>query len=86
MDLIARAIVVAAIILGAAHLVRGLYPADRYTMTSVPNGAFRLDRLTGSVIFCDALLCRALPLATPVPGRMPAAPGAPPTAPRATGT
>jgi len=85
MDSLARAIVIAAIILGGAFIVRGLYPADRYSMIPAQGGAFRVDRLTGAVLFCDAVLCRALPVATfaPAPPRQ-AAPAAPPGA--ATGT
>jgi len=64
MELLSRAIVIAAIVLGGALVIRGLYPADRFTMIAVQGGAYRLDRLTGAVIFCDAVVCRPLPLAT----------------------
>ncbi len=87
MEGLPRAIVAAAIILGGAHLVHGLYPADRFTVTAAANGgSYRLDRLTGAVFFCDTLFCRALPLAVPV--QVPAPPGKPKVAPPggATGT
>ncbi len=84
MDTLARAIVIAAMILGGAFVVRGLYPTDRFTMIAAQGGgAFRVDRLTGSVSFCDALMCRVLPLATYAPGT-PKQPPAPPAG--ATGT
>lgn len=83
MDQLPRALVIAALILGGALIVRGLYPADRYSMVAVPGGAYRLDRLTGGVLFCDAALCRSLPLVAIV--ARPAAPPSPPPAP-ATGT
>ncbi|MEI8298024.1 MAG: hypothetical protein WCH32_08370 [Pseudomonadota bacterium] len=86
MDSLPRALVFAAIILGSAIMIHGLYPADRFTMVPAPagGGAFRVDRLTGGVLFCDALMCRQLPLAVPVIPR-PAAP-APGTPGAATGT
>jgi hypothetical protein len=68
MDQLPRALVLAAIILGGAFIVRGLYPTDRFTMVAAQGGgAFRVDRLTGSVLFCDALVCRVLPVATRIP-------------------
>ena len=77
MESLPRAIIAAAMIFGSALLVHGLYPADRYAMTPATNGGtYRLDRLTGGVLFCDALFCRALPLAVPVPVQ-PAKPAAP---------
>jgi hypothetical protein len=85
MDALSRAIVVAAIILGGALVVRGLYPADRYLLVAAQGGAFRVDRLTGSVLFCDLIVCRSLPIANFVPGpQKPAPQSAPPGA--ATGT
>jgi hypothetical protein len=85
MDNLPRAIVIAAIILGGAFIIRGLYPTDRFTMVASQGGAFRIDRLTGSVLFCDPLVCRALPLASfaPTPGRA-TPPAGPPAG--ATGT
>ena len=79
MENLPRALIIAAIVLGGAFIVRGLYPTDRFTMiANQGGGAFRVDRLTGSVLFCDALLCRVLPLATmvapPAQGRKPTAP------------
>jgi len=79
MDALPRAIVIAAIILGAALLIRGFYPADRYMMVAAPGGAYRLDRLTGGVIFCDAMLCRVMPLAAIVPAPAKPAPNPPST-------
>lgn len=64
MEQLSRAIVVAAIIIAGAFVLRGVYPADRYGMIAAQGGAYRIDHLTGAVIFCDALICRALPLAT----------------------
>jgi hypothetical protein len=79
MDQLPRAIIIAAIILGGAAIVRGLYPADRFTMVAAQGGgAFRVDRLTGSVLFCDAVLCRALPTASFAPApQKPVQPAAP---------
>jgi hypothetical protein len=75
MENLPRAIVIAAIILGGALIVRGLYPSDRFTLVTVGNGAYRIDRLTGAVLFCDAILCRQLPLAKLVPGHTAPPPG-----------
>ena len=85
MDALPRALVVAAIILGGALIVRGLYPADRYSMVAAGNGAYRVDRLTGSVAYCDPAVCRMLVIViqVPVPG---GAQGAPPAARPTTGT
>jgi hypothetical protein len=67
MENLPRALIVSAMIFGGALIVRGLYPADRFTMVPTTNGAaFRLDRLTGSLLYCDAVLCRPLALAIPV--------------------
>jgi hypothetical protein len=85
MEALPRALIVAAMILGGALLVHGLYPADRFAMVPASNGAaYRLDRLTGSVLYCDGMLCRVLPFAVPIPGAVPKpgsgarqAPGAP---------
>jgi len=86
MDQLPRALIVAAIILGGAVIVRGLYPADRFTMIAAQGGgAYRLDRLTGSVFYCDPLVCRLLPVATLVPAQPKAASPAN-TAGAATGT
>ena len=86
MDQLPRALIIAAIILGGAVIIRGLYPADRFTMVAAQGGgAYRIDRLTGSVLYCDALLCRVLPVATlmPAPPKQ-GSPAPPPGA--ATGT
>lgn len=83
MENLPRALVIAAIVLGGAFIVRGLYPTDRFSMVAAQGGgAFRVDRLTGSVLFCDALVCRVLPIAAFVP---PPAPAKPPAS-GATGT
>ncbi len=80
MDQLPRAIVFAAIIVSGALLLHGLYPADRYSMVAAQGGAFRVDRLTGAVIFCDAVICRSLPLATFTPAQpKPLPPNAPPS-------
>jgi hypothetical protein len=86
MEQLPRAIVIAAIILAGGLVVRGLYPADRYTMVPVQGGAYRLDRLTGSVLFCDAIVCRELPLAAFRAGAAPAPKSAASPAAGATGT
>lgn len=89
MENLPRALVIAALIFGGALIVRGLYPADRFTLVAAPGGAYRVDRLTGSVLFCDQLLCRQLPVATFVaPGQRPAPPAQGPAKPPngATGT
>jgi len=67
MEQLPRAIVIAAIILGGATLIRGLYPADRFALVPAGNGAYRIDKLTGAVLYCDAVLCRALPYGAIVP-------------------
>jgi len=85
MESLPRALVFAAIILGGAILIHGLYPADRFSMVpAAAGGGFRVDRLTGGVLFCDPLMCRQLPLAVPVAPRP--APPAPGTPGAATGT
>jgi hypothetical protein len=67
MENLPRSLIVCAIILGGAHVIRGLYPADRFTMIPAASGAtYRLDRLTGSILYCDAVVCRPLALAIPV--------------------
>ena len=82
MENLPRALVFSAMILGGALIVNGLYPADRFTMIPTANGAaFRLDRLTGGLLYCDALLCRPLALAVPVAPKP-----APPARGPATGT
>jgi hypothetical protein len=63
---LARAIVIAALILGGAAVVRGTFGTDRYDLVPAPAGSvYRLDRLTGAVTFCTPAFCR--PLATLVP-------------------
>jgi hypothetical protein len=89
MEGLPRAIIAAALIFGSALLVHGLYPADRYTIAAAAGGgSYRLDRLTGTVYFCDSVFCRALPLAVPVGVGAPAVPAKPKVAPPsgATGT
>jgi len=83
MENLPRALVIASIVIGGAFIVRGLYPTDRFSMVAAQGGgAFRVDRLTGSVLFCDTLVCRVLPVATFV---TPTAPPKPPAS-GATGT
>ncbi len=80
MEQLARALVISAIILGGAHVLRAYYVADRYTLVAAGNATFRIDRMSGAVLYCDAVLCRQLPFAAIVP----TAPKAP--APNGTGT
>jgi hypothetical protein len=75
---IARAIVVASILLGGALIVRGTFGTDRYDLFSAGGGAvYRLDRLTGGVSICDRLLCRPLPVFVPKAGSTPSVPAPP---------
>jgi hypothetical protein len=60
---LARAIVIAALILGGAAVVRGTFGTDRYDLVPAPGGSvYRLDRLTGAVAFCTPMACRQLPM------------------------
>ncbi len=69
----ARAIVVAAIVLGGALVVRGTFGTDRYDLVPAVGGAvYRLDRLTGGVAICTPAACRPLPTLVPAPGGPPA--------------
>lgn len=64
---IARAIVVAAVLLGGALVVRGTFGTDRYELVPAVGGAvYRLDRLTGAVSICTPAACRPLPTLVPV--------------------
>jgi hypothetical protein len=70
MNEIARAIVIAAIVLGGALVVRGTFGTDRHELQPAPGGAvYRLDRLTGRMSYCTPVACR--PLAVMVPVRPP---------------
>jgi hypothetical protein len=73
---LARAIVIAALVLGGALVVRGTFGTDRYDLVPAPGGSvYRLDRLTGAVTFCTPLVCRPLPTLVPnaaTPGPEPA--------------
>lgn len=84
MSQIARAIVIAAIVLGGALVVRGTFGTDRYELVPAIGGAvYRLDGLTGGVAICTPAACRLLPtmtprVAKPPAGKLPApAPGTP---------
>jgi hypothetical protein len=58
---LARAIVIAAIVIGGALVVRGMFGTDRYELQAVPGGAvYRLDRLTGAMSYCTPVACRPL--------------------------
>lgn len=75
---IARAIVIAAIVLGGAVVVRGTFGTDRYELVpSIGGAVYRLDRLTGGVAICTRAACRLLPTMTPRVAKPPAGP--PPT-------
>jgi hypothetical protein len=73
---LSRAIVIAALILGGAFVVRGMFGTDRYDLVPAPGGSvYRLDRLTGAVAFCTPMLCRPLAMLVPreaAPGSAPA--------------
>jgi hypothetical protein len=63
---LARAIVIAAALLGGALVVRGTFGTDRFDLVPAGGGSvYRLDRLTGSVFFCTPMLCRPLPTIVP---------------------
>jgi hypothetical protein len=97
---LARAIVIAAALLGGSLVIRAMYGPDRWELVQTAGGAvYRLDRIGGSVSFCTPLLCRPLPTLTPdnskkipLPQHAPQAPtpgspgGAPPAATGGTGT
>lgn len=66
MNDLARAIVIAAFLLGGAVIVRGTFGTDRYDLILAGGGqVYRLDRLTGGVTFCNPLVCRPLPTVVP---------------------
>jgi hypothetical protein len=66
MNDLARAIVIAAFLLGGALIVRGTFGTDRYELVQAGAGqVYRLDRLTGAVTFCNPLVCRPLPTVVP---------------------
>jgi hypothetical protein len=87
---LARAIVIAAALLGGALVVRGTFGTDRFDLVPAAGGSvYRLDRLTGSVFFCTPMLCRPLPALVPAinspqqpptTGAQPRLPGQPPAA------
>ena len=61
-----RAIVIAALILGGAFVVRGMFGTDRYDLMQATVGSvYRLDQLTGAVAFCTPLVCRPLVMLVP---------------------
>ncbi len=63
---LARSIVIAAILLGGALVVRGTFGTDRYELVQAGGGqVYRLDRLTGAVTFCNPVVCRPLPTVVP---------------------
>jgi hypothetical protein len=70
---IARALVLAAMLLSGSLVIRGTFGTDRYDLVPAGGGAvYRLDRLTGGVSICNPALCRPLPTLTPVaPGQAP---------------
>jgi hypothetical protein len=69
---LARSIVIAAILLGGALVVRGTFGTDRYELVQAGGGqVYRLDRLTGSVTFCNPVVCRPLPMFVPAPAAAP---------------
>lgn len=79
---LSRAMVIAALIIGGAFVVRGMFGTDRYDLVPAAAGAvYRIDRLTGSVAVCTPMLCKVLPLLVPAPDstkRVPRAPSAVP--------
>jgi hypothetical protein len=69
---LARAIVIAAVLLSGALIVRGTFGTDRYELVQAGGGqVYRLDRLTGAVTFCNPLACRPLPMFVPAPATTP---------------
>lgn len=84
MNEIARAVVIAALILGGAVVVRGMFGTDRYDLIPAVGGTvYRLDRLTGAVSICTPVACKPLPtlvpkVATPGSEPSPENPGLPP--------
>lgn len=75
---LARSIVIAAILLGGALVVRGTFGTDRFELTQAVGGAvYRLDRLTGAVVFCSPAACRQLPMFVPAPATTPGGKAAP---------
>jgi hypothetical protein len=69
---LARSIVIAAILLGGALVVRGTFGTDRFELIQAVGGSvYRLDRLTGSVVFCTPAACRPLPMFVPAPATAP---------------
>jgi hypothetical protein len=82
---LARSIVIAAILLGGALVVRGTFGTDRFELIQAVGGSvYRLDRLTGSVVFCTPAACRPLPMFVPAPATTPG--GNPPPARSGPGT
>jgi hypothetical protein len=87
-----RSVLIAALLLASAFVIRGTFGTDRYDLVPAGNGsAYRVDRLTGAVHFCTPVVCAALPLAKPSvgPGRQGGqapVPPAPPQRPPPTGT
>jgi hypothetical protein len=80
MNDLARAVVIAAVLLSGALIVRGTFGTDRYELIQAGGGqVYRLDRLTGAVTFCNPLACRPLPSLVP---NLQAPQQAPPQAPR----
>jgi hypothetical protein len=80
---VARAIVVAAALLGGSLVVRGLYGPDRWELVQSAGGAvYRLDKLNGNLAFCTPLFCRPLPTLTPANSRKMALPQNTPPAPK----
>ncbi len=70
---LARSIVIAAILLGGALVVRGTFGTDRFELIQAGGGSvYRLDRLTGAVVFCNPAACRPLPMFVPAPAKTPA--------------
>ena len=66
MNDLARAIVIAAVLLSGALIVRGTFGTDRYELIQAGGGqVYRLDRLTGAVTFCNPIACRPLPTLVP---------------------
>jgi hypothetical protein len=75
-----RALVIAAVLLGGAFVVRGTFGIDRYRLVPAGGSAvYRIDGLTGGVVFCTPAFCRPLPMLVPREGALPGGvqPGAP---------
>jgi hypothetical protein len=60
-----RAMLIAALVISGAVVVRGTFGTDRYDLHPGPQGGvYRIDRLSGHVAYCTPVACRVLPYVT----------------------